>query len=144
MIGKESPNPVGCPSSYVPEYCEQIIELGKDGKSIVQFANHFQVVKNTLDNWAKEFPEFLIAFTRAKQLSQEWWENTAQTHMIETSGGTRINHGVWSRSMAARFPDDYREKSTVALEGGDPNKPVKQDFTLNFNTPSHASELPET
>jgi hypothetical protein len=103
------------PSEYREEFCDRIIELGKQGKSVVQMACELDVVKQTLHNWAAEHPEFLDAFTRAKQWSQDWWENKAQTG-IETSG---FNASLWSRSMAARFPDDYTERQKRELTGKD-------------------------
>ena len=103
------------PTSYDPAYCEQIVELGKEGKSVVQMACALDVVKQTLHNWAAEHEEFLDAFTRAKQHSQDWWETKAQTG-LETSG---FNASLWSRSMAARFPDDYTERQKREVTGRD-------------------------
>jgi len=57
----------------------------------------------------------LDAFTRAKQLSQDWWETKAQTG-LETPG---FNASLWSRSMAARFPDDYTERQKREMTGKD-------------------------
>ena len=109
------------PTDYLPEYCEQVIELGKQGKSVVQMACALDVVKQTLHNWASQHPEFLDAFTRAKQHSQDWWETKAQTG-LETSG---FNASLWSRSMAARFPDDYTERQRRELTGAN-GGPVEQ------------------
>jgi transposase len=104
---------VGRPGDYRPEYCEQIIELGKLGKSVVQMGCAFGVVRTTLANWAKEHPEFLEALGLARALSQDWWERTGQ----ENLAGGMLNAGLWSRSMAARFPDDYTEKTKTELTG---------------------------
>lgn len=120
---EQKSNPVGRPTDYNPEYCQSILALGMQGKSVVQMACYFNVVKQTLHDWCHKYPEFLDAFMRAKQLSQDWWETTAQKNMVESPGGARLNAGIWSRSMAARFPDDYREKTDVNL-GGQPGNPV--------------------
>jgi len=48
-----------------------------------------------------------------------WWEDQAQTGMWQSSNGDKLNPQLWSRSMAARFPDDYREKSAVDLTSSD-------------------------
>ncbi|WP_162434556.1 hypothetical protein [Pseudoxanthomonas koreensis] len=91
------------------------MELGKQGKSVTQMACELDVVKQTLHNWAAAHPAFLDAFTRAKQYSQDWWENAAQTGLT-TSG---FNASLWSRSMAARFPEDYTERRQTELTGKD-------------------------
>jgi|ERR1700761_2117382 len=106
---------IGRPTVYREEYCDQIVELGRAGKSVVQMACHFDVVKQTLFNWADAHPAFLDAFMRAKQLSQDWWETKAQDSLV-TPG---FQASLWSRSMAARFPDDYTERSKSEITGKD-------------------------
>lgn len=113
------------PTDYLPEYCDTVVELGKQGKSVVQMACALDVVKQTLHNWAAEHPEFLDAFTRAKQHSQDWWETKAMDNL---SGGA-LNAALWSRSMAARFPDDYTERQKRELTGKD-GGPVEQTHRI--------------
>lgn len=105
--------PAGRPTSYDPEYCERVVEFGRDGKSLTWIATELGVVKQTIHNWMKEFPEFLDAMTRAKELSQRWWEDKGQDG-LERQG---FNSSVWSRSMAARFPDDWREIKGSEVSG---------------------------
>lgn len=76
-------------------------------------ADHLGVVKQTLFNWMDVHPEFLDAMTRAKQAAQVWWEDKGQDGM--TLPG--FNASVWSRSMAARFPDDWREVKGSEISG---------------------------
>jgi hypothetical protein len=79
------------------------------------------VHKDTLYEWAKHHPEFSDAFTHAKQLSQDWWETKAQEGL--TTPG--FNASLWSRSMAARFPDDYTERQKREVTGAN-GGPVEQ------------------
>ena len=99
-------HPGGRPTDYKEEYCETVVELGALGKSKAQIAASLGVARNTLDNWAEANPEFLRAITHARDLSMAWWEDKAQDG-LEKPG---FNANLWSRSMAARFPDDYTEK----------------------------------
>lgn len=103
----------GRPSAYEPGHCQFVIDLGKAGKSVVQMACALEVHKDTLYEWAKVHPDFSDAFTRAKQHSQDWWETKAQIG-LETPG---FNASLWSRSMAARFPEDYTERTKRELTG---------------------------
>lgn len=103
----------GRPTDYRPEYCDTVIELGKQGKSVVQMACALDVVRQTMLDWCKAHPEFLDAFTRAKQYSQDWWETQAQCGLT----ADKFNASLWSRSMAARFPEDYQERKGVELSG---------------------------
>lgn len=65
--------PGGRPTDYKEEYCNSVIEFGKQGFSRVQMAAEFEVAKATIQNWEKEHSEFLVAMTRAMTLSQAWW-----------------------------------------------------------------------
>ena len=107
----------GRPTSYDPAMCEQVIAWGKEGKSIAWMAAELDVARSSIYKWAEEHQEFSDALTRAKDHAQRWWEDFGQNHMVMAPGSGTFNHSVWSRSMAARFPDDWREKSETALTG---------------------------
>lgn len=102
------------PSTYKPEYCDRVIELGKTGASVVEMACDIGVSRNTLEtNWPAEHAEFLEAFTRARLESQAWWERKGRDSLT-TQG---FQAAVWSRSMAARFPHDWRETKGIEHSG---------------------------
>ena len=85
------------------------------------------VVKQTLHHWAEAHPEFLDAFTRAKLASQVWWERKGRDGMEKSS--SEFQASIWSRSMAARFPEDWREKTLV---GSDPENPLPSGIQVTF------------
>jgi hypothetical protein len=120
----------GRPSDYRPEYCAQVIELGKQGKSVVQMACAIEVAKSTLYLWEKEHPEFSDAFTRARQHAQDWWESKGQDS-LEKPG---FQSSLWSRSMAARFPEDYTERQKRELTGKDEG-PIKTESDVTLRPP---------
>lgn len=106
---------VGRPSTYDPSYCDVVIELGRLGKSKAQMASHFEVSRQTIDNWADAHPEFLEALNRAMAHCQAWWEDQAQSGMF-TPG---FNAAVWKKSVEARFRDDYTEKREIDHKSSD-------------------------
>lgn len=108
---------IGRPSGYDPAYCEMVLAWGAEGKSKAWMAAKLGVVRQTLENWAQEYPDFLDAITRSRDLAQAWWEDIGQDHILSKPGGGTLNAGVYSRSMAARFPEDWREKTETALTG---------------------------
>lgn len=109
-------------TSYKLEYCDQVVELGKLGKSKAQMASYFDVSRQTIDNWANDNPVFLEALTRAVTHAQAWWEEAAQTG----KAGETINPMVWSKSVQARFREDYTErKEFTGKDGG----PIETDTT---------------
>lgn len=106
---------MGRPTDYTPLYCEQVIELGRQGKSHAQIAAALDVARMTLYRWADAHTDFCDAMIKARDLSQAWWENAAQVGL--TTPG--FNAALWAKSMPARFPDDYSERSKVELTGKD-------------------------
>lgn len=84
-----------------------VIEFGKAGKSRTWIATELGVHKDTLYEWQKQHPAFSDALARAKQWEQRWWEDKGQSGMEQMG----FNASVWNRSMAARFPDDWREQT---------------------------------
>ena len=127
--------PVGRPSLYKPEYCEEVIALGKIGKSTEAIGAMLGVGTKTLYNWRDENPEFLHALELAKEFELQWWEDIAQTHMIENKESDKINASIWSRSMAARFPKKYREQVKQEITGAD-GAPFLSGIQVSFVKPS--------
>jgi hypothetical protein len=117
---------MGRPTKYDPSYCERIIKLGKEGMSVVEMACDIGVHRETIEkNWPAEYPEFSEAFARARDESQAWWERTGREGMKSKS----IDAAIYSRSMAARFPKDWRDKTLV---GSDPDNPLPPGFNVNL------------
>lgn len=106
---------MGRPTKYKPEYCEEIIALGKQGKSIAQMAAHFDVDKASIYDWAANHEEFSTALARARACSQTWWEDKAQ----ENLGCRDFNAQLWLKSVASRFREDYTEKQITEVSGPD-------------------------
>ena len=112
--GDEKPK-VGRPTLYRPEYCAQVIEWGKLGKSRAWFAASLGTSRRVMLEWASLYPEFHNALEIATEFAQLWWEDAGQTGM-QAPG---FNAAIWSRSMAARFPADWRESKEAKLVGHD-------------------------
>ena len=127
--------PVGRPSLYKPEYCEEVIALGKIGKSVEAIGAILGVGTKTLYNWRDEHPDFLHALELAKEFELQWWEDIAQTHMIENKESDKINATIWSRSMAARFPKKYRESTKTEITGAD-GAPLLSGIQVSFVKPN--------
>lgn len=108
-------HPGGRPSLYRVEYCDTVIELGKQGYSKARMAAHFDVAKQTIDQWAKDHAEFSDALTRARTHSQSWWENEAQSGLKNRD----FNAGIWDKSVKSMFREDYQDRSTLEHVGKD-------------------------
>ena len=131
----EEKRPVGRPTLYDPLFCEQVIELGKLGKSVEQIASNLGVGTRTLFTWKDTHEEFRHALDEAKEHELNWWETIGQTHMIENKESDKLNASIWSRSMAARFPKKYREsvKQEITGENG---APLLTNIAVSFVNPN--------
>jgi transposase len=133
----EEKRPVGRPSKYDPKFCDEVIALGRIGKSVEAIGAILGVGTKTLYNWRDENPEFLHALDMAKEFELQWWEDIAQTHMVENKESDRLNATIWSRSMAARFPKKYREQVKQEITGAD-GAPLLSGIQVSFVKPSES------
>lgn len=116
---KPPPKKTGRPTVYRADMCERAVALGRLGMSKAQIAADFGVDRSTIDAWCKEKPGFSGAIARARDAALAWWEHKGMSRLVENHQGPKLNSQVWSRSMAARFPDDYRERQETTHEIGD-------------------------
>ena len=135
MTDTTEKRPVGRPSLYDPKYCEEVIALGKIGKSTEAIGAILGVGTKTLYNWRDQNPEFLHALELAKEFELQWWEDIAQTHMVENKESDKLNATIWSRSMAARFPKKYRESTKTEITGAD-GAPLLSGIQVSFVKPN--------
>ncbi|MFC0282414.1 hypothetical protein ACFFJB_14740 [Camelimonas abortus] len=105
----------GRPTEYRPEYCERVIQLGREGASKAEMAHALGVSRNTLDNWAEANPEFLSAVKEAVSLAQGWWESEGRKATFGLVPG--FNATAFIFNMKNRFPDDWREKTQQEISG---------------------------
>ena len=113
--GKLSEQPrMGRPTTYLPEHCELIVKLAKEGQGVVGWAVAIGVDRITLLNWRDNIPDFSTAFHLAKAHEQQWWEEKGRKSLGEKT----FQASVWHKSMAARFRHDYTERTEVTGAGG--------------------------
>jgi Helix-turn-helix domain of resolvase len=117
------------PSKYRPEMCEQVVELGAQGKSRTSIATILGIERQTLPEWEHNHPEFLVAMKRARQLSQLWWEEVGQKNIAAAP----FQGAVYNKQMACRFPEDHRETLRTELIGSD-GQPVTPQVNVTIST----------
>lgn len=113
----------GRPSKYDEEYCEKVIDLGKQGLSITQMAFELKIHKDTLYEWKKVHPDFSDAIKKARDYSQAYWENAlAKAALGKNDADTVPNPTLMIFQMKNRFPDEWREKQVQEHVGKDESK----------------------
>lgn len=115
---------VGRPTLYDPSYCEKLLRLAENGNSLTQCAVKLGLDKATLLTWAEKHPEFNTAMVMATEAAKCWWEDVGMIGMVSD----KFNTGVWVRSMAARFRDEYVERRQTEIAG---EIVEKRELTIN-------------
>jgi transposase len=135
MTDTTEKRPVGRPTLYDPKYCEEVVTLGRIGKSVEQIAANLNVSLRTIYLWRDTYEDFMHALDDAKTYEQAWWEEQASAYMVENKESDRLNATLWSRSMAARFPKKYRESTKTEITGAD-GAPLLSGIQVSFVKPS--------
>lgn len=78
-----NPKPVGRPTKYKEEYCEQILEFASKGELPIEWAATFGVNKSTLHEWRKNYQEFSNAYACAFVICHKWWLGLHRTQCVE-------------------------------------------------------------
>lgn len=109
------------------EYCERVVELGKQGASVAAMACAFDVSRDSIYEWARVHEEFSDALSRAKEWSQVYWEEKGEKGLE----ADKFNGGVWAKIVGCRFAD-YQDRNKVEHSG--PNGgPIGLTVNVNYN-----------
>lgn len=123
---------LGRPSKYDPAYCDQVVALGKEGLSRWQICSRLDIGLHNMIAWEGAHEDFRQSLEEARLHALSYWEDLAHDHIREAPGGVKLNTGLWSRSMAARFPEQYRENSKVEVTGKN-DGPIEVDMIHDFS-----------
>lgn len=96
---------------YDPKFCDFIIEEGKKGKYVSQWASALNVTRAAIYKWAKEHPDFGHAFELARTHNQAHYEEIGYRGMIGEYKHFRDH--IWLKLMQARFKEDYADVQTI-------------------------------
>lgn len=125
-VTKKAPAPVGRPSSYKPQYCKDIIEMMKDGSSVLKFSTSIGVARDTVHEWTRQHKDFSDAFKIAKDLCELWWESQGKNGLWEDKDGPKIREGIYKWNTAARF--GWSEKQHIEMDATVRASPLKEEL----------------
>lgn len=98
---EESPNPIGRPTKYKPEYCDQAKKLALLGLTDVEMAEFFEICEDTLYEWKNVHPEFSEAAGAGK-----------------IKADAEIAHSLYDRAKGARWTEQAAFKVRNQLQPG--------------------------
>jgi len=106
----------GRPTDYRPEYCERVIEYGKEGMSKAEMCLNLDINRSTMTLWEEVHPEFSAAIKEAIYYSQAWWEMRGRKATFNSEG---FNATSYIFNMKNRFKEDWSDTSKQELTGKD-------------------------
>ena len=89
----------GRPTTFKPEYCEDIIDFMSTGKSFTQWCASKMITRDTATEWMYKDQNFADSYKIAKHLCEAAWECKVQNSVNDRS----VNFGVLKMYMGHRF-----------------------------------------
>ena len=105
---KAAKRSVGRPTKYRPEFCDIVIDCGKEGKGRAEIAAALGISRETLNQWAKSKSLFSDALKRAYDEALAWWEGQGREATFGKHEG--YNSTSYIFQMKNRFKDEWRDK----------------------------------
>lgn len=141
--------PAGRPTKYDPKYAEEMVDYfenaplfteewrvnpktGEEYKvklaarcpTIIRFAIKINVSHDSIVEWEKTYPEFSVAYKKAKLLQEEWLMNAAGMGFFVPSMGImalKANHG-WRDNQSVEMSGAGGDPLTVKILGYKPEQ----------------------
>ena len=110
----------GRPTKYDPKFCRVILDMAKQGKSVVQMSAHLEIARSTFYEWIKNEPEFSDTFDIAKEIMESFWEDVLDRELLGL-GEKPLNSMLFKFKVASRC--SWR----------DATEELQQDKTLTIN-----------
>lgn len=102
----------------IPEtWKEDILQLGREGKNKLHFANFLGITRNTLYKIQDRDPDFLHTINLALEYSQEWWINKVREGFENDRSG-KMNSTLWKYYMENVYRKDWKTESSIDLTSG--------------------------
>lgn len=116
--------PIGRPSKYKPEYCEQVVQFCKQpGHTLEMFAEHIEVHTDTLQEWKREHADFSVAHKRARMVSKNAMMKVGMKGMVGQIKGFNTTAWIfWMKSvhgMSDFGPMDEQDNIDLGFVGDD-------------------------
>jgi hypothetical protein len=138
---------IGRPTKYRPEMCQQVVELMRDGASLVEVAASIGITKDTLHRWKKTNDEFSDSIKIGTQLSEAWWMREGREALRDKD----FNSTLWYMNMKNRhgWADkvEKQEQHNIRIEwaGAAPEQIADAEvITPKLGEPQPIDNTPDT
>lgn len=108
-------HPGGRPTTYKPEYCQQLLDAARDGYSLTAFAGLVGICYDVVNEWANVHPEFGRAVKNAKALRSIWWQDIARN--LAANGGTGGQVAMCIFMLKNYAPHEFKDRQELDVSG---------------------------
>ncbi len=135
--------PVGRPTAYRPEMCEQMVEAMAGGHSAEAGAAKIGISARSLFEWQKVHPEFLQAVQEGRHRAMLFWETLAIDVARGKPGNSQmITLALKNRSRAASgWHHDIQKTELTGADGGAIQTEVKTTIDASVLDPAARAAL---
>jgi hypothetical protein len=135
--------PVGRPTAYRPEMCQQLIETMAGGHSAEAGAAKIGISARSLFEWQKLHPEFLMAIQEGRHRAVLFWESLAIDVARGKPGNSQmITLSLKNRSRAASgWHHDVTKTELTGADGGAIQTEVKTTIDASALGPEARAAL---
>jgi len=135
--------PVGRPSTYRPEMCQQLVEAMAGGHSAEAGAAKIGISARSLYEWQKVHPEFLQAVQEGRHRAMLFWETLAiDVARGKPGNGQMISLALKNRSRAASgWHHDVTKTEVTGADGGAIQTEVKTTIDASALAPEARAAL---
>jgi hypothetical protein len=107
---------MGRPTKYDPAFVDRVVPFMAQGYSLVALAAELGVCYDTVNEWAKEYPDFSEAIKDGKVAAAKWWENALRRNALTGEGNaTAAIFGVKNRCRQEW--SDMRQHDLTSSDG---------------------------
>jgi len=112
----------GRPTKYKKKFCEIVLNLMKQGESVVACCAELNISRETFYKWVKEYPEFSDTYKRGMIYAETWWENIGKNGVLcleiaDNKGNVgRVHPGMYAFFMKNRFHWTDRVEQIVTAD----------------------------
>ena len=96
---------------------EDILQMGREGKNKLHFANHLGITRDLLYRIMDRDPDFSGTIKLALEYSQEWWVNKVREG-FENDKSSKMNAQLWKYYVENVYRKDWKTEQSIDLTSG--------------------------
>jgi len=103
---KKTYKTAGAPTLYREEYCDSIIEFGKQGFTVSELCCEIGIHKDTFYEWVKQHSKFSDSFKKYKGFKEAWHQKLFRKMAIGDLKEGNLGAAIWLSKIACGWTEE--------------------------------------